>query len=397
MSFTVRTASEFKELLRAGDHESVTTTDVITCATMGVMDSVTARFSIRLPCETPSGFVDSVTMNGLSIVPDMNRDGILDCMVLGETERDDGYGTGHLYRDLVSGKDVRMSLTMDDTEYSTNITIDDMVKAEMRVIYDASTALRCYVNDRPERRACFFSGPKGLEGDMSQCSIVGCGEIEPLFNHSGRTRLRVGDPVLLNGAVGKVIRASTTDSDDVPFVEVVADMHGMDPRYMGGFSGPRGPIPVISIATSIQVDHEDDNRELYVSDMGVPLPISHRDGLVTRHWSSYGDIWPRSSDIVFDSARCMDCEMCDADTYCPMGAFPSSGPDMDLCLSCGSCISNCRGKAFSGKLGHVSFEGKNVPVSIRLSSRKKAEELCVILKGRIVDGTFGPTTRNGSR
>ncbi|MBR7124312.1 MAG: hypothetical protein IKC93_05540 [Candidatus Methanomethylophilaceae archaeon] len=45
----VRTASEFKRLVRERDFESVESTDAITCATMSLMDTVSADFSITCP------------------------------------------------------------------------------------------------------------------------------------------------------------------------------------------------------------------------------------------------------------------------------------------------------------------------------------------------------------
>ena len=166
----------------------------------------------------------------------------------------------------------------------------------------------------------------------------------------------------------------------------MADIHDMDPRYMGGFTTPYGPMCVISVATVTKVDPDDITRELVVSDMGVPLPIVIRDNMVPKYWDSYGSVWPPSTRISVDRSRCLYCDECSADRLCPMGAGPSTGPNMDLCLSCGSCISNCRGNVFSGNMGHITANGKVTPVRIRLSSREKAEELCELLKTQISNG-----------
>ena len=380
----VRTASEFKRLVREKDMDSVSATDTITCATMGMVDTVSADFSIRMPKNIPSGYVDSVRLNGLSIVPDMVRDGTLDCMIHGETEREDGYGTGHLYRDIASGKEIDVSLVMDDKEYCASVTIDDMFKATMSVLYDYGPSMRAFINDSPSRRMAFHSCPNGLPGNLEGCSVIGCGEIEPSFNHHGMASLKIGDTVLLNGSPGKVTRVGIIGDDTTGFIQVVADMHSMDPRYMGGFSTPYGPACIVSLATMIHIDYGNIPRECVVSDMGVPLPIVNRDDITPKHWSSYGDVWPRSSDIGEDRARCLNCVECSADALCPMGAGPSKGPDPDLCLSCGSCIHNCRGNVFSGDLGYIVVGGSIVPISIRLSSRKKAEELCEHLRDAII-------------
>ena len=385
-SMVVRTASEFKRLVRERDFKSVESTDAITCATMSLMDTVSADFSINVPNHIPSGYVDYVKLNGLSVTPDMVRDGHLDCMILGESVRQDGYGTGHLYRDIASGKKIEVELVMDDIPYRTSVTIDDIPKAMMTVTYDTVTSIGAFINDKSTDKPALYSGPNGLPKNGEGCSIIGCGEIEPLFNHRGGSALNVGDRVLLNGAIGKIIRASTEDDDENRFIQIMADIHDMDPRYMGGFTTPYGPMCVISVATMIRVDHDDITRELVVSDMGVPLPIVFRDNIVPKYWDSYGSVWPPSTRISVDRSRCLDCDECSADRLCPMGARPSAGPNMDLCLSCGSCISNCRGNVFSGNMGHITVDGKITPVRIRLSSREKAEELCELLKTRISNG-----------
>ena len=382
----VRTASEFKRMVREKDHDAISKTEIITCAMMSVVESVSTEFSIHVPEEIPPGFVDSIRMNGLSVTPDMVRDDHLDCMILGETERDDGYGTGHLYRDIVSGNPIDVEAIIGDRVYRFNATIDDMSKATMTALYDTLTSMRAYVNDGPKRRPCLYSAPNGLDGNRSECSVIGCGEIEPLFNHRNGSIFKVGDLALLNGSKGKVIRASDDESDDIRYVQISADMHHMDPYFMGGFSSPYGPMNVVSVATAIRLENGDLNRELVVSDCGVPLPISYRDNTESKFWDSYGNVWSDNYDVIADLTKCIHCDECTADSNCPMGAHPSTIADVGLCLSCGSCIGNCEGGVFSGSLGRICVDGEIVPVSIRLSSRKKAEELCEILKQRIRDG-----------
>lgn len=174
-------------MLRNRDHVSVEATDAITCATVGTIDSVTARFSFRLGQDVPSDFVDSLCLNGLPVTPDRIIDGVLHCMVLEESGRGDGYGTGHLYRDLVSGKDIEVRIESNDVGYVININKGDLIEANMTVIYDSQTCMRGYVNERPWTEHCLFSGPPGLEGGMNQCSIVGCGRSNPCSISEGRT------------------------------------------------------------------------------------------------------------------------------------------------------------------------------------------------------------------
>ena len=386
MALITRTASDFKSLVRSHDTDSVAATDRITCATMSVMESVSAELSITLPDGIPDGYIDTVSLNGILVTPDMIRDGHLDCMVLADAARYDGYGVGHLFRDIVKGDDIEIVVVSDDREYRACARIDDMPVATMTVIYDSLTSMRAFVNPDPCARHMMYSGPCGLRGDYRGCSVIGCGEIEPLFNHRGGSVLKVGDKVLLNGAVGKILRSS--EEEESGFVQIEADMHDMDPRYMGGFNSPYGPLCVISIASVLELDHPVPNRESVVSDMGVPLPVSYRNNMLSKHWCSYGDVWPSSTEISVDRSRCLGCEVCQADRLCPMGASPSEGPDTDLCLSCGSCVSNCSNGVFSGDMGAISFDGRRVPVTIRLSSRQKAEELCIELKSMIDDGSW---------
>jgi hypothetical protein len=51
-------------------------------------------------------------------------------------------------------------------------------------------------------------------------------------------------------------------------------------------------------------------------------------------------------------------------------------------------VHSCTGGAFNCNLGVVTLAGKEIPVTLRQSDRKKALQLAAMLKQQILDGSF---------
>ncbi|MBQ4415096.1 MAG: 4Fe-4S binding protein, partial [Methanomicrobium sp.] len=75
------------------------------------------------------------------------------------------------------------------------------------------------------------------------------------------------------------------------------------------------------------------------------------------------------------------------------------------CISCGRCLNTCPGEVYSMNTGSITIkegikegitegikegitEGMSIPIKLRLSDRRRAEEICEIMKEMIGDGEF---------
>ena len=155
----VMTAQEVSDLLSRGDETSVREVDVVTTGTRGIMSGTYAVLSF--PMTAPGLFdrAERVTMNGVPAIvgPCPNeRLGVLDLMVFGTSvnESDPRYGGGHLFRELMEGKEIEVGMTADDgREFSRKITLEDMPFARMMATRNAFRNYRAVVNtgDAPVR------------------------------------------------------------------------------------------------------------------------------------------------------------------------------------------------------------------------------------------------------
>ncbi len=387
----VLTATDFKNYLREDKLEEIENVDVVTCGTMGVMSGTMAILSI--PVAEPGTFkrAESITLNGVpaTVGPCPNESlGLVDCILYGTSRRDMNYGGGHLFRDMVSGKDIDVNVKSEGKEYSNKVKLENIPFARIILTRGAFMNYTAFTNGSEEPFTTIFSGPKPLEGNYSEASVSGCGSINPLQNDPKMRHIRPGAAVLLNGAKGMIIGTGTRSTPSKPNLSVAADMHEMNPRYMGGFRTSEGPECVTSVAVAIPVVDYSTYEDLVLQNSDIPLPVADVKDRVPLYWRSYDTVWEKDKIISANYKKCINCGECTADKYCPMDAHPSEGIDESLCLSCGICVNNCKGKVFSADLGSISFEGFNIPVTVRQSSRFKAEELCELLKKKIEDGDW---------
>ena len=85
--------------------------------------------------------------------------------------------------------------------------------------------------------------------------------------------------------------------------------------------------------------------------------------------------------------------------------MPGGGIIQSRCISCGRCLNTCPGEVYSMNMGSITIkevikegisegiedgvgEGMTIPIKLRLSDRRRAEEMCEILKEMIEDGEF---------
>lgn len=388
----VYTASEFKSLVRSGGRPGVEDVDVVTCGTMGVMSGTMAVLSV--PVADPGKFkrADTITINGVpgSVGPCPNESlGLVDCVVYGTSHRDSRYGGGHLFRDLVARRSVRVEVTSGDDSFSRAVTLDEIPFARMITTRSAFRNYTGFINCSNDPFTTIFSGPRPMAPLLKEASVSGCGELNPVQNDPGLDYLRPGAAVLLNGAPGMVVGTGTRSTPEKPNLSLSADMHVMSPEFMGGFVTSEGPECLTSVAVAIPVLDGPSLDAVSVLDEEVELPLADVRDRRPVHRDTYASVW-RGTDLEVraDMSKCLNCGRCRADELCPCGASPSRGIDRSYCLSCGLCARTCVGHVFSCNTGGVDYGGKHVPIAVRQSSRFKAELLCSEVKSRVESGRW---------
>jgi len=388
----VYTASEFKGMLRSGKCMGIEDVDVVTCGTFGVMSGTMAVFTVPITDQGVFKRADSITMNGVpgNVGPCPNESlGLVDCIFYGTARRDGSYGGGHLFRDLVSREPVEVSVMSEGRRFSKVMTLDDIPYAKMIMIRSGFKNYTGFANGSADGVTTIFSGPEPMGGCMSEASVSGCGELNPLENDPTADYLRCGSSVMLNGAPGMILGEGTRSSPGKPNLSIQADMHMMRSDLMGGFRTSEGPECLISIAAAIPVTSKRSLDALSVMDEDVVLPLADVRDRKPMYEDRYSSVWKGTDiDVKTDRSRCLDCDDCLADRSCPVDAGPSKGPDPSLCMSCGICVRACVGGVFKASLGELTFGGTRVPIGTRQSSRFKADRSCRDLKDKVENGEW---------
>jgi putative methanogenesis marker 16 metalloprotein len=389
----VYTAKEFKEKIRKGEKIELKDVDAITCGTFGIMSGTMMILTVPVAGTAEFKKADRIELNGVpgTVGPCPNESlGVVDCIVYGTSHRDEDYGGGHLFRDIVEGNEIEVKVWSGDRIFMKNITKKDLVFSRMILTRGAFKNYTCFFNDEQETYDTIFSGKGGIKGDFSEATVSGCGEINPLQNDPEMRYIRSGASVLLNGSPGIVIGTGSRSSEHKPNLSIAADVKDMIPEYMGGFRTSEGPECLTSVGFVIPMTDEKALADANILDEGSALPLADIHDRIPRSKDLYSSVWRGTDhDISADGSKCIHCDVCVAEEMCPLDAL-SPGGDIDrvLCMSCGYCTSTCVGKVFSAKLGRIVYEGKEIPITLRQSSRTKGEEVCEILKKKVEDGKW---------
>jgi putative methanogenesis marker 16 metalloprotein len=388
----VMTAVELCNRVRDGEDVEFEDVDVITSATCGVMSGTFAVLSFQVAERDEFERASEVFLNGVPAFtgPCPNeRLGIVDVMVYGTSRRDNRYGGGHLFRDLVSHEEIEVVVeTVDGRRIETTTTLKEIPFAKLCSTRNVFKNYYAFVNAQENEVTSIFSVGK-FEGACKELTFSGCGELNPLEKDPVMDVIGIGTKILMNGAVGFVIGEGTRSSPEKPNLMGIADMHGMLPQYLGGFRTSAGPETWTSWAVPIPVLNEhvlenakklDEEIKLGVHDVHNRRPL----GEIT-----YADVW-RDFSVRHDRSDCIECEECQVASLCPTDAVDAQAKEMneDLCCNCGACVHLCKGGAFSCNLGIVTLLGKEIPVTLRQSDRKRASKLAEMLKKKILDGAF---------
>lgn len=391
----VLTADELKALVRSGETVTPEEVDVVTTGTFGVMSGTMAVLSFSVARPGTFKKAEQALLNGVPAYPGPcpnERNGIVDLVVYGTAHRDHRYGGGHLFRDIVEGKEIAVEVRGGEQTLDTTITLDQMGQARIIATRMAFKNYHAMINRSPDPVQTIFS-VTGLAGACTEVSVSGCGEINPLENDPERRFIGTGTRVLLNGGTGYVIGEGTRSSQGKPNLSVYGNMKGMDPLMMGGFITSAGPECLTSLAAPIPVLDQAALNPLLILDAQVNLPIAGISDRIGCASSKYSEVWEGTDHQIHnDPLGCMHCETCRAAVLCPTGAIdPGAVIDRDRCVNCGTCVQVCPGVAFSGTLGAVTYEGKGVPITLRQSDRVRGARLCRQLKEQIQAGTFSLT------
>lgn len=393
----VYTAQEFKDLVRSGKRPSLDEVDAVTAGSFGVVSGTMAVLCIPICGPATFKHAESVTINGVpaTVGPCPNESlGMVDVIVNGTARRDMSYSGGHLFRDLVSGKEVEVVVHTDDCRaISRKVTLAEIPFARMITTRSFFKNYSCFATADGDVET-IFKGPEPMHGGWEGATFSGCGDINPLQNDPERRFLKTGAGVFVNGAPGIVLGTGTRSNDAKPNLSVEADMHLMRPEYMGGFRTSVSPECTISVGAVIPVTDQKTLDDLSVLNEDVPMPLCDVRDRVPICQGRYSSVWnPENISVAVDPERCLHCSSCSADESCPRDASPSKGIDRALCMECGACVGACPGGVFTCGMGSVDFllpDGTTVGVPIvqRQSSRRIGQAVCEELKGLVEEGRW---------
>jgi putative methanogenesis marker 16 metalloprotein len=399
----VLTAAELRARMRAGEEIKLEDVDVVTTATRGIMSGTYAVLSFKV--SEPDSFVKAseVLLNGVPAVvgPCPNeRLGVVDLIVLGtaHSESDARYGGGHLLREMVEGKAIKVDvITSEGRRFSVETHLSEIPFARLHATRHAFKNYRAFVNPGKESiKTIFHALP--FEGEFKEMTFCGCGELNPIENDPKLETIGIGTRVLLNGADGFVTGSGTRSSPDNPNLTGFADLHDMNPEYMGGFSTSAGAEIINTWAVPIPVLHEGMLENILKLDKEIPLKLVDLAGRIPLCEITYGDVWDGTDLTVrYEPEKCLKCKICLVEEACPMGAVSRTEDkkavhSSSLCFNCGLCISRCRGDTFSANLGSVRCATggclRDIKVTLRQSDRARALKAAEELKEKILTGAF---------
>ncbi len=371
----VVTADEFKRMVRSG--KEVGHVDVVTTATMGIMSGTAALFCIPFAERGRFERANKVWLNGVPAYPGPcpnERLGMVDVILYGTDHASHEYGGGHVFRELVEGKEILMKVETKEGEYvETSFTLGDLEFARIIGTRICFKNYMAFVNSEEDAVKTIFSVTP-LEGRRKEATVCGCGEINPLQNDPELRTIGIGTRILVNGATGYIVGQGTRSSAKKPNISIVADMKDMNPEFLGGFKTSAGPECITSIAVPIPILDNEVLEQLRILDEDIHLPIAEIRSREPFAEDNYASVWQDASlAIKFDRSKCdkldLPNEACEVERLCPLDAFSrKKGIDASRCFRCGACVTAlCDREAFTAMLGSVRVNKQEVPIVLRQS------------------------------
>lgn len=401
----IMTAKELCELIRSGEKVSIKDVDVVTCATSAIMSGTMSILSFRVSEKNEFMRAFEVYLNGVPAFPGPAPNeylGYIDCVVFGTSKSITmkKYGGGHLFRDLVEGKEIEVNVkTIEGKEINVKKKLDEMPYAKIYCTRGVCNHM-VFVNPKKKPFKTIFS-VKPLRGNFLEASFCGCGEVSPLKKDQKLQTIGVGTRVLINGSVGYILDKGTLCSKNRPNLSGIADMHNMIPEYMGGFMTSYGPEVITSWGVSIPILNESVLKTAILLDEELKIPIVNVHGRIAMGEAKFSDVWIKNGyNVNFNKNKCLKytnkigdnkkiCKECIIEKICPTNAFTlKNGIDKNKCFHCGTCVAFCLGNAFISKMGSVKYNEFDIPIILRHSDRLRAEKLAKKLKELIINCKF---------
>ena len=406
----VLTVEEIAARVKTGEKVTFEEVDVVTTATRGIMSGTYAVFSFKVA--EPDSFVraSEVYLNGIPAIvgPCPNeRLGILDLIILGtaHSKTKPKYGGGHLFRELVEGKTITVDVKPSEEAggmasslpFSIETNLYEMPFARLYATRNAFKNYKAFVNPgKKPLNTIFHALP--FEGNFREITFCGCGALNPLENDPKLESIGIGTKVLINGAEGFVTGSGTRSSAIAPNLAGFADMHTMNPEYMGGFISSEGPEIINTWAIPIPVLNPGMLENILKPDRKIPLQLVDLAGRSPLCEITYGDVWDDADlKVQYNPEACLGCEPCAVEETCPLKAITRTPEgkikhNPGLCFNCGLCVSRCLGGAFKARLGSVrcTIEGqmREIKVTLRQSDRARAIKAAKELKEKMLSGEF---------
>lgn len=394
-------ADELKTKIKNSEEISFDDVDVVTTGTCGIMSGTAAI--LHIPIAEGGSFkkAKKISLNGVEghVGPCPNEWlGSVDLIIYGteHSKTNPEYGGGFLFKDLVKGKEINVEVESESGQlFTKKVTLDDMPTAEMIGTRNAFKNYNSFTNpDNEDGITSIFAQP-AMKGNLKEYTFSGCGDINPLQNDPQQNVVKSGCKILLNGAEGLILGNGTRSSKDKPNLMLAANMKDMREKYLGGFKTSEGPEVFDSVAIPIPILDEKIFNNTFMLNEDIPLSISHIKG---RHLPlaqiDYSKAWVEGNDErpIFNKDKCLNCEECDVEKYCPTNAFKNKKINLEYCFGCGVCHNVCKNQAFKINLGSIktAINSKNVeiPIVCRESDRKRAKDLALELKDKILKNEF---------
>ncbi|WP_424356663.1 methanogenesis marker 16 metalloprotein [Methanocella sp. MCL-LM] len=390
---TVMTATEILRLAEKGD--SIPDVDVVTCGTKGIMSGTMANLSFKVAEKNAFIRAKGLWLNGVPAYPGPcpnERLGIVDAIVYGTAHStyDHRYGGGHLFRDLVEGKEIDVEVLTDSGErILTTTTLDEIYHAQMIATRHAFKNYLAYVNPVAETLEKSIFSVGAFYGPYKELKFCGCGELNPIEKDPDLEVLGAGTRALINGAPGMITGPGTRSTSQKPNFSAVADLKQMKSEYLGGFVTSEGPEVIASWAVPVPVLNDRVLKNILKTDHEIPLPVVDVRGRIELGRITYADVWKNCDFAIrFNPDLCGTCEPCKGELICPTAALSKESKHIDRsrCFNCGTCVGLC--PAVSANMGSVEFNGMTIPITERHSDRLGAMKISNDLKKQIASGEF---------